>query len=354
MLGKGIYLGESTFFKDTTWNRSIWLNSGDSVDVIEKSPYDNREAKVYLKIRKKEHDIMLPEYMVRMEHFTNTNKTDEYCKDILHKILGTGAWDINPRPHWEDGAPAHSLSINGAMTQYDLSKGEIPLLTLRPVVYKKAISELLWIYKDASNDLKRLREVYGIHWWDDWALEDDTIGACYGETVRRHNLMHNLIDGIEKNPDSRYHIINLWQVEDFKDPHGLKPCCFQTNFNVRHKDNETFLDMTLYQRSTDFMTAGITVNEIQYAVFLCVVAHHFGYTPGIYTHFMQNIQIYDRHIKQAHELLSRETVPCEPKIWINPNKKDFFSLEPDDIKIIGYDVEIIKEINPQLKFPLAI
>lgn len=353
MFKKLIYVGEPEYYNDENTGEPVLVSIGDYLDL---HACYNKIMDIYmatdLRVTKSNHVLLVPKSMVKMVN--SSNKTDEYCKDILNRILTEGTMDINPRPHWEDGAPAHSLSINGAMTQYDLSKGEVPLLTLRPVVYKKAISELLWIYKDASNDLKRLREVYGIHWWDDWALKDDTIGACYGETVRRHNLMHGLIDSIEKNPDSRYHIINLWQVDDFKDPHGLKPCCFQTNFNVRHKDNETFLDMTLYQRSTDFMTAGITVNEIQYAVFLCMVAHHFGYTPGIYTHFMQNIQIYDRHIKQAHELLSRETIPCEPKIWINPNKKDFFSLEPDDIEIIGYDAEIIKEINPQLKFPLAI
>ena len=64
------------------------------------------------------------------------------------------------------------------------------------------------------------------------------------------------IKGLKENPDGRRHIISLWQVDDFKDPHGLKPCCFQTNFNVRYKDDKTYLDMTMYQRSTDYMTAG--------------------------------------------------------------------------------------------------
>lgn len=284
------------------------------------------------------------------------NKADSYCKEILLKIMCEGSWDKNPRPHWKDGEPAHALSINGCMTQYDLSKGEFPLITLRPVVVGKSINELLWIYKDASNDLKRLRDVYGIKWWDDWALEDDTIGACYGETVRRHNLMHNLINSIANNPDSRYHIINLWQVDDFKEPHALKPCCFQTNFNVRYGRGNavTYLDMTMYQRSTDYMTAGCTVNEVQYAAFLCMVAHHFGYTPGIFTHFMQNVQIYDRHMDNAETMLKRESIKCNPHVWINPDKRDFFSLEPEDIRIIGYPIEEIKEKNPQLKFPLAI
>jgi len=283
-----------------------------------------------------------------------TNKADKYCKEILIKIIKEGSVDINPRPKWKDGTPAHAISINGCITQYDLSNGEFPLITLRPVVYKNAIKEIFWIYKDASNSLKRLREVYGINWWDDWALPDDTIGTCYGETVRRHNLMENLLKGIEENPDSRYHIINLWQVEDFKEPHGLKPCCFQTNFNIRHCADGDYLDMTMYQRSTDYMTAGCTVNEVQYAVFMCMVAHHFGYKPGIFTHFMQNTQIYDRHMVNAAIMLSRDSVECHPYVEINPNKKSFWDLEPDDIKIVDYPVDKIKEVNPQLFFPLAV
>jgi thymidylate synthase len=69
---------------------------------------------------------------------------------------------------------------------------------------------------------------------------------------------------------------------------------------------------------------------------------------------MQNIQIYDRHIENAKILIERESVECHPEVWINPNKKDFFTIEPDDVKIIGYPTEEIKLKNPQLKFPLAI
>ena len=111
--------------------------------------------------------------------------------------------------------------------------------------------------------------------------------------------------------------------------------------------------MTMYQRSTDYMTAGCTVNEVQYCVFMCMVAHHFGYEPGVFTHFMQNVQIYDRHIENAHIMLSRESVECHPWVWINPDKRDFFTLEPEDIKIMDYPINEIKVKNPQLKFPLA-
>lgn len=281
-------------------------------------------------------------------------KADEEHKRILTRILEEGCLDKDPRPHWADGTPAHTLSVNHEMSTYDLSKGELPILTIRNIATKSAIGELLWIYQDQSNDLDLLKDIYGVTWWDAWDIGNRTIGACYGETVRRHNLMNNLLDGIAKNPDSRYHIINLWQVADFENPHGLKPCCYQTNFNVRHgREGVDYLDMCLYQRSNDHAVAW-SINLLQYAVFQCLVARHTGYTPGRFTWFGNNIQIYDRHEEQAKILIGRESVECAPKIWLNPDKKDFYTFRVDDIKIIDYPREEIAKKNPQLKFEVAI
>ena len=281
-------------------------------------------------------------------------KGDKYTKEILQRILDEGCLDKNPRPSYSDGTPAHTLSVNHGMCTYDLSKGESPLITLRPIAVTKSIGELLWIYQDESNNLDVLRDKYGITWWDDWDLGDRTIGACYGETVRRHKLVKDLIKGLKEDPDGRRHIISLWQVEDFKEKHGLKPCAFLTIWNVRHsKDKIDYLDMCLIQRSSDFLTAGC-INQVQYVVFQHLIARHLGYTPGRFTWFYDNIQIYDRHIEQAKEMLKREPVDCSPKIVINPEKTDFYDMTPKDIKIEDYPLQKVKEKNPQMKFDLGI
>ena len=281
-------------------------------------------------------------------------KEDMMVKDILSQILEEGCLDQNPRPHYEDGAPAHTLSINHIMQSYDISKGEFPITTLRPIAVKSAIGELLWIYQDQSNDLDLLRDKYGITWWDEWDIGNRTIGQCYGATVRRHDLTNNLLNGIKTDPDGRRHIINMWQVEDFKEPHGLKPCAFQTNWNVRYgKDGVDYLDMCLYQRSSDYCTAGC-INQVQYAIFLIIVAHCLGYKPGKFTWFVDNIQIYDRHVEQAKTMIERKAIDCKPYIWVNPDITDFYQLTVDDIKLMDYPRDIIKEINPQLKFEIGI
>ena len=281
-------------------------------------------------------------------------RSDDMAKELMRRILEEGCLDRNPRPHYADGTPAHTLSINHVMQSYDLSAGEFPIITLRPIAVKSAIGELLWIYQDQSNSLDLLRDKYGITWWDEWDIGDRTIGCCYGETVRRHDLMNALLEDIRKDPDGRRHIINMWQVEDFKLPHGLKPCAYQTVWNVRHaKDGTDYLDMCLFQRSSDYATAGC-INQVQYTIFLALIARHFGYAPGKFTWFVDNVQIYDRHTEQVRQMLERESVECAPRVWINPDKTDFYDMTIDDIKVEGYPRDLIREKNPQLTFPIGI
>ncbi len=281
-------------------------------------------------------------------------KGDIFHKQMFKRILEEGELDNNPRPHYEDGTPAHTYSVNHAYVTYDLSKGESPIITLRPIAVKSSIGELLWIYQDESNSLDLLRDKYNVTWWDSWDVGDRTIGCCYGETIRRHNLMKKLLDGIKNDPDGRRHIINMWQEDDFNNPHGLKPCAYQTVWNVRHgSDGVDYLDMCLFQRSSDFATAGC-INQLQYSIFLEFVARHLGLTAGKFTWMVANIQLYDRHIDQAKIMLERSEVDCQPKVWINPDKRNFYDMTVDDVKIIDYPRDEIKKLNPQLKFDLGV
>ena len=278
-------------------------------------------------------------------------KAERYHKEILQRILDEGFRDENPRPHYADGTPAHTLSVNHVVTQYDLSKGECPIITLRPIAWKSSVREILWIYQDMSNDLSVLENKHNSHWWNDWESKDvpGTIGQRYGATVKKYDLIRRLIRDIEENPYGRRHIMSLWQEQDFKETDGLMPCCYESIWNVRGK----YLDMLMVQRSSDYCTAGV-INELQYTALLLMVARHLGYEPGVFTHLSANVQIYDRHMDQAKELIRREPVECSPRLVLNPEKKDFFSFTIDDFTMEDYPLELIKEKNPQLKFELGI
>lgn len=292
----------------------------------------------------------------------NLNKIDFLFKQSIVDILQNGFLDKNPRPKYQDGTPAYTYSVNQVMRKYDLSKGEFPITTLRPIAWKSAIKELCWIYVDQTNSLDVLKEKYGITWWDSWDIGNGTIGFRYGDTVNYYNLIDNLIDGLKNDPFGRRHIMSLWDESSFKkETKGLKPCAFLTMWNVRpNNDGELLLDMTLIQRSGDFMCAsGVGgVNEVQYAALQLMISQVCGYKPGIFVHFIQNEQIYNRHIDQANELLERESIYTQennlPFLKINKDIKDFYDFTIDDFKMINYDTKKIREQNPQLKFELGI
>ena len=90
-------------------------------------------------------------------------RADLLLVNDIRNILTNGTKDENPRPKYEDGTPAHTLSVNHGMCTYDLTKGESPLITLRPIAVKSSIGELLWIYQDESNDLNLLRDKYVVN-----------------------------------------------------------------------------------------------------------------------------------------------------------------------------------------------
>lgn len=290
-------------------------------------------------------------------------RADLLLVNDIRNILANGTKDENPRPKYEDGTPAYTYFVNHVVRTYNLQT-EFPICTLRPIAWKSAIKELLWIYQDQSSSLPLLKDKYNVNYWDAWESKDipGTIGVRYGATVRKHNLLNNLITDIKENPYGRRHIMSLWQEEDFKESDGLMPCAFLTIWNVRGK----YLDMCLIQRSGDMITASGAggVNEVQYACLQMMIAKATGYKVGKFTHFVANEQIYDRHVDAANELLIRAKqqkldlstsnghydYEFEPvKMNFNPKSDNFYDFSIEDFSLENYN-----PIKPQIKLELGI
>ena len=92
-------------------------------------------------------------------------------RDILQH--GTSDEGMKVRPHWEDGTPAHTISLHGVVNRYDLSR-EFPILTLRRIYWKSAWEEISWIWQKKSNNIHDLNS----HIWDAWADENGSIGKA--------------------------------------------------------------------------------------------------------------------------------------------------------------------------------
>lgn len=277
------------------------------------------------------------------------NKADKYMNKFILQILNDGYPDINPRPKYKDGTPAHTISINHTFRQYDLSKGEFPICTLRPIAWKTGIKEIFTIYQKPTNNIQEM-ESMGVNWWNDWDIGDGTIGQRYGATVSRYDLINNLIKDIQNDPYGRRKIVSLWQETDLHETAGLAPCAFLTIWNVR----EEYLDMVLIQRSGDMLTASGPggINEIQYAALLMMIARHTGYKPGVFSHLVANEQIYDRHYDAAKEILHRyqeDTLQQKPQLILNPGKTNFYDFTINDFSMVDYT-----PIKPQLKLELGI
>lgn len=275
-------------------------------------------------------------------------KADKYFKETLNKIMKDGVYSHQARPKYSDGRTANSKYLIGQCFEYDISKNEFPIIALRPIAWKSAIKEILWIYQMQSNKLDDLRNL-GVKYWDSWDIGDGTIGQRYGYTVRKHKIIDRLLKQLEENPYNRRNVINLWDYESFDETDGLCPCAFLTMFDVRNVDGEMYLDCTLVQRSGDFITAS-SINTIQYVALQMMIAKHFGWKVGKFIYFVNNIHIYDNQYEIAEELLKRESIEQTPILKLNvPDKTNFYDINPEDFELIDY-----QPVLPQLKFELAI
>lgn len=258
------------------------------------------------------------------------NKADNYYIDNIKKIINEGSLDDNPRPKYKDGTSAHSRFITQVFEEYDISKNEFPITTLRNTAIKTGIKEILWIYQLQNNSLSEARN-NGIFWWDEWDIGNDTIGQRYGATISKYNLMNKLLSNLKNEPFSRRHIINMYQENDLNETSGLHPCAYETIWSVRKINNEYYLDMTLIQRSNDYIMAGY-INKIQYVALLMMVAGHLNYKVGKFCHLVQNLHIYDRHFDAVDEILNREIIDIQPKIELKGNK-NFYEYTINDFII---------------------
>lgn len=286
-------------------------------------------------------------------------KADKYYVNNLKRILEEGSWDENPRAMWKDGTPAYTKFITGVFEEYDISKGEFPITTLRNTAIKTGIREVLWIYQKQNSSLKTAREL-GVNWWEEWNIGDETIGQRYGATIWRYDLMNKILKGLKEDPFGRRHIINMYQYSDLTETKGLHPCAYETLWSVRKIDGEYYLDMTLTQRSNDYITAGY-INKIQYVALQMMVALHCGYKVGKFFHLVQNLHIYDRHMDFVKEILDRVPYSIETEykkpLYIEKNpsiklvsNKNFYDITIDDFEIL--DIDGIEKLSKKIEIAI--
>ena len=253
------------------------------------------------------------------------------CRDILSK----GVWDtdLQVRPRWEDGTPAHTVKLFGVVNRYDLRQ-EFPILTVRKQFLKSAVDELLWIWQKKSNDVHQL----STHIWDAWADENGTIGKAYGYQLGvKHRYRDGWFDQVDRvlkdlreDPANRRMVTSLFNHHDLSEM-GLAPCAWSMTFNV----SGNTLNAILNQRSQDMLTAS-NWNVCQYAVLVHMMARSAGLEAGELVHVIADCHIYDRHVPLVEELLRREPRPA-PRLAVDPAVTDFYAFTADSFRLEGYE-----------------
>ncbi len=310
------------------------------------------------------------------EFVMDTNKGEQGYLNLLKELLEQGASK-------DDRTGVGTISKFGHQLRFDLSKG-FPLLTTKKVFMRGITHELLWFLKGSTNikylvdnnvgiwnewpfaaylkknDLEEKFPRYSEEWYEklNWFVEqvkqDDEfaakwgeLGPVYGKQWRDFNGFDQIkwvVEEIKKNPNSRRLIVSAWNASEIEEmaKSGLPPC--HTLFQFYVKDGK--LSCQLYQRSADVFL-GVPFNIASYALLTMMVAQVCDLEPGDFVHTFGDVHIYNNHIKQVQEQLSREIREL-PKMKINSNVKDIFEFKFEDFEVVDYDP------HPPIKAPVAV
>jgi thymidylate synthase len=269
-------------------------------------------------------------------------------EDLLADVLANGT----PRA---DRTGTGTIGVFGRQIRFDLSQG-FPLITTKKVFTRGIIEELLW-FLAGDTRVKTLQDK-NVHIWDQWVLEDGTIGPGYSHQWRHWDIpaeegggyidqIEALVEGITTDPFSRRHIVSAWNVAKVPDM-ALPPCHTMFQFHVTpDADGKPWkLNCQLYQRSGDLFL-GVPFNIASYAVLTHMVAQQTGLEVGEFIHTFGDAHVYSNHVDQVKLQLSREP-RSYPQLKINRKPASIFDYRIEDFEIVGYDP------HPAIKAPVAV
>jgi thymidylate synthase len=259
--------------------------------------------------------------------------------DLLRLVLDQGR-------RRTDRTGVGTISVFGAQARFDLRK-TFPLLTTKKLHLKSIIYELLWFLRGETN-IRYLNEK-GVTIWDEWADERGNLGRVYGAQWRdwrgengvKIDQIENVIAQIKSDPHSRRLIVSAWNPAEINEM-ALPPCHVLFQFYVQNGE----LSCQLYQRSADLFL-GVPFNIASYALLTLMMAQVTDLGPGDFVHTFGDLHLYQNHLEQAREQLTRECRPL-PRMRLNPAVTKIHEFDFKDFELIDYDP------HPSIKAPIAV
>ena len=251
--------------------------------------------------------------------------------ELMQHVLEHGA-------EKSDRTGTGTRSVFGWQMRFKLEEG-FPLITTKKLHTKSIIHELLWFLRGETN-VKSLQAA-GVSIWDEWADAQGELGPIYGrqwrswpapsaaDPGRTIDQIQNLMQELKTNPDSRRLIVNAWNVGQL-DQMALAPCHTMFQFYVAKGK----LSCQLYQRSADIFL-GVPFNIASYALLTHLVSDQSGFEPGDFIWTGGDCHLYNNHIEQAKEQLSRSAFHL-PRLKLNRRAQNIFSYSFEDVVIEGY------------------
>lgn len=263
--------------------------------------------------------------------------------DLLQHVLDHGALK-------DDRTGTGTRSVFGYQLRFNLdeaSGGGFPLLTTKKLHLRSIIYELLWFLRGETN-IQYLKD-HNVSIWDEWADEQGELGPIYGYQWRNWpatdgghvDQISQVIEQIKHNPDSRRMIVCAWNVAQIEKM-ALPPCHSLFQFYVA----DGRLSCQLYQRSADIFL-GVPFNIASYALLTLMVAQVTGLKPGEFVHTLGDAHLYNNHLDQAHEQLTREPRGL-PAMKLNAVVDDILGFEYEDFELQNYDA------HPHIKAAVAV
>ena len=263
---------------------------------------------------------------------------DTQYEDLLRHVLERGT----PK---SDRTGTGTRSVFGHQMRFDLA-GSFPLVTTKRVHFRSVALELLWFLRGDSN-VRWLQE-RGVTIWDEWADERGDLGPVYGVQWRSWptpdgrgvDQLAQVLDTLRRDPDSRRMVVSAWNVAEL-DRMALAPCHALFQFHVA----DGRLSCQLYQRSADLFL-GVPFNIASYALLTLMVAQQAGLQPGEFIWTGGDCHVYDNHVEQVREQLSREVLPF-PRLALRP-APSLFEYSYEDVELLDY------RHHPAIKAPVAV
>jgi len=278
--------------------------------------------------------------------------------DLCQRIIDDGEMIYNKR------TGHNTLTVINADLEYNVGKGEFPMITTRKTFYKSAIAELIGYIRgyDSAADFRAI----GTKTWDananlneSWLKNParkgtDDMGRVYGvqgrswQTPEGNHIdqLKKVVDNLTNGIDDRGEIITFYNPGEFH-LGCLRPCMHTHTFSLV---GDT-LHLTSYQRSCD-VPLGLSFNMIQVYTFLALMAQITGKKPGIAYHKIVNAHIYENQIELMRDVQLKRRPFTPPILKINPDIKSLEDLETwvtkDDFEVEGY------ECHEPIKYPFAV